>query len=65
MCLLSSVKNIPRVHDISKGYIKANLEKIRAIFEMKSPKSIKDVQHLTSRVATLNKFICLYKFANC
>ena len=37
--------------------IKANPEKVRAILEMSSPKTVKGVQSLTGRVATLNKFV--------
>ena len=37
--------------------IEANPEKIRAIQEMTAPKSIKEVQRLTGRIAALNRFI--------
>ena len=37
--------------------IKANLEKIKVILNMKPPQSIKEVQSLTGRVAALNKFV--------
>ena len=37
--------------------IEANPEKVRAILEMASPKTVKEVQKLTGRIATLNKFI--------
>ena len=37
--------------------IEANLEKIKVILNMKPPQSIKEVQSLTGRVATLNKFV--------
>ena len=37
--------------------IEANLEKIQALLEIKSPVKIKDVQCLTGRIATLNRFI--------
>ena len=42
---------------VSHRGIKANLEKIKAILDMKSPQSIKEVQSLTGRVATLNRFV--------
>ena len=42
---------------VSEHEIKANLEKIRAIQEMTAPKSIKEVQHLTGRVAALSHFV--------
>ena len=37
--------------------IKENSEKIKAIIDMKSPQSIKEVQSLTGRVAALNRFV--------
>lgn len=37
--------------------IKANLEKIKIIMEIRSPSSTKDVQQLARKVATLNRFI--------
>ena len=37
--------------------IKENSEKIKAILDMKSPQSIKEVQSLTGRVAALNRFV--------
>jgi hypothetical protein len=40
----------------SKG-IEANPEKIRAILEMQSPKTTKQLQQLTGRLAALNRFI--------
>ena len=42
---------------VSHRGIKANLEKIKAILDMKSPQSIKEVQSLTGQVATLNRFV--------
>ena len=42
---------------MSQRGIEANLKKVRAILEMSSPKMVKEVQSLTRRVATLNKFI--------
>ena len=42
---------------VSQKGIKANPEKVRAILEMSSPKTIKEVQSLTGRVAALNRFI--------
>jgi hypothetical protein len=35
----------------------ANPDKIKALIEMQDPVSVKDVQKLTGRVATLNRFI--------
>ncbi|GKV32500.1 hypothetical protein SLEP1_g41100 [Rubroshorea leprosula] len=42
---------------ISWRGIEVNLEKIRAITEMEPPKSVKDIQRLTRRVAALHRFI--------
>ena len=42
---------------VSQRGIKANPEKVRAILEMASPKTVKEVQKVTGRIATLNKFI--------
>ena len=42
---------------VSQRGIEANLEKVKAILEMSSPKTVKEVQSLTRRVATLNKFV--------
>ena len=36
--------------------IEANHEKIKGLLEIKTPRTIKDVQRLTGRVATLNRF---------
>ena len=42
---------------VSHRRIEANPNKIREILEMEPPKNIKDVQSLTGRVATLNRFV--------
>ena len=42
---------------ISQRGIEANPDKIQAILNMEPPKNIKEVQSLTGRVATLNKFV--------
>ena len=42
---------------VSHRGIKENSEKIKAILDMKSPQSIKEVQSLTGRVAALNRFV--------
>ncbi|CAL2266705.1 unnamed protein product [Prunus armeniaca] len=42
---------------ISQRGIEANPEKIRAILNMTIPKTVKDIQSLIGRVATLTKFI--------
>ena len=42
---------------VSQRGIEANLEKVKAILEMSSPKTVKEVMKLTGRIATLNKFV--------
>ena len=42
---------------VSQRGIEANPEKIKVIIEVKSPKTVKEVQSLTRKVATLNKFV--------
>ena len=42
---------------VSQRGIEANPEKVRAILKMFSPKTTKEVQFLTGRVAALNRFV--------
>ena len=42
---------------VSQKGIEANPEKVQAIINMVSPRTVKEVQKLTGRIATLNKFI--------
>ena len=42
---------------VSHRGIKANPDKTQAILDMKPPRSIKEVQSLIGRVATLNRFV--------
>jgi hypothetical protein len=42
---------------VSTKGIEANPDKIKALIEMQDPVSMKDVQKLTGRVATLNRFV--------
>ena len=42
---------------VSQREIKANLNKIQAILNMEPPKNVKEVQSLTGRIATLNRFV--------
>ena len=42
---------------VSQRDIEANPEKIKALIEMQSPRTVKEVQRLTGRVAALNRFI--------
>ena len=48
---------------VSQRGIEANLEKVQAIINMVSPRTVKEVQKLTSRIAALNKFVsrAIYK----
>ena len=47
---------------VSQRGTEANPEKVRVILEMTSPKTVKEVQKLTGRIAALNKFV--YKAMN-
>ena len=42
---------------VSQRGIEVNLEKIRAIVELKPPKTVKEVQSLNGKIAALNRFI--------
>ena len=42
---------------VSHRGIEANPEKIRAVIDMKSPRTVKEVQSLTGKLAALNRFI--------
>ena len=42
---------------VSQWGIKVNLDKIKAIMEIKSPETVKEVQSLIGKVATLNRFV--------
>ena len=42
---------------VSQRGIEANPEKVRAILDMASPKTIKEVQKLTKKIAALNSFV--------
>ncbi|KAL0433310.1 UNVERIFIED_CONTAM: hypothetical protein Slati_2665300 [Sesamum latifolium] len=42
---------------ISQRGIEVNVENIKAILKMQPPRSIREVQRLTGRLATLNRFI--------
>ena len=42
---------------VSQRGIEANLEKVKAILDMTSPKSVKEVQRLMGRIAALNRFV--------
>ncbi|GKV21529.1 hypothetical protein SLEP1_g31504 [Rubroshorea leprosula] len=42
---------------VSKKGIEVNLEKVQAVQQMEPPKTVKDVQRLTGRIAALHRFI--------
>ena len=42
---------------LSQRGIEANPEKVRVILEMTSPRTVKEVQKLTGRIAAFNRFI--------
>ena len=42
---------------VSQRRIEENPEKVQAILDMTSPKTVKEVQKLTGRIATLNRFV--------
>ena len=42
---------------VSQWGIEANLEKVKAILDMTSPRSVKKVQRLTGRIVALNRFV--------
>lgn len=42
---------------VSERGIKANPEKIQAIINKKSPKTLNEVQRLAKRIVALNKFV--------
>lgn len=44
-------------HMVSQREIEANLTKIKVVLDMSAPRSIKEVQRLTRRLAALNRFI--------
>ena len=42
---------------VSQRGIEANMEKVQAIIDMVSPRTVKEVQKLTDRIAALNRFV--------
>ena len=42
---------------VSQRGIEANPEKVKAILDMMSPRSVKEVQRLTGRIVALNRFV--------
>ena len=49
-------RKILGIHGVLKG-IETNLDKVKAIIKVKSPKTVKEVHSLIGKVAALNKFI--------
>ncbi|KAL2232755.1 UNVERIFIED_CONTAM: Retrovirus-related Pol polyprotein from transposon [Sesamum indicum] len=49
---------------VSERGIEANPEKIKAIMQLESPNSVKEVQQLTGKVASLNRFIARFADRN-
>ena len=56
MCLWCGLGEVLGIHGVSKGD-RSNPKKVQAILNMASPKAVKEVQKLTGRIATLNKFV--------
>ena len=46
---------------VSQHSIEANLDKIKEIMEIKSPKTVKEVQNLKGKIAALNKCLSFFK----
>ena len=42
---------------VSQREVEVNPEKVQAILNKKSPKTVKEVQKLTGRIAALNRFV--------
>ena len=56
VCLWCGLGEVLGIHGVSKGD-RSNPKKVQAILNMASPKAVKEVQKLTGRIATLNKFV--------
>ena len=56
-CIFGVVSGKLLAFMVSQRGIEANPEKVQAIFDMASPMTVKEVQKLTGRITTLNKFI--------
>ena len=56
MRLWSSLGEVLRFMVSQRG-IKVNSEKVRAILDIALPKTVKEVQKLTRRIAALNRFV--------
>jgi hypothetical protein len=63
MCIFGITKEKVLGYLVSTKGIEANPEKIRALTQMQPPQSRKDIQKLTSWIASLNQFIS--KLAEC
>ena len=56
MCFWGSLRQVLRFHGFPKGD-KGKSEKVQAIINMVSPRTVKEVQKLTGRIAALNRFV--------
>jgi hypothetical protein len=56
-CIFGVPSGILLENIISRGGIRPNPEKVKAILRMKPPKSVKDIQKLTGCMAALSRFI--------
>ena len=56
MCFWCSFREILGIHGVSEG-IEANPEKVQAIINMASPRTVKEVLKLTRRISALNRFV--------
>ncbi|XP_074373753.1 uncharacterized protein LOC141714114 [Apium graveolens] len=51
------IEHLMEIFNILKRGIEANPAKIKALLDMKSPTSVKQVQSLTGKIAALNRFV--------
>ena len=56
MCLQGESPQIPGLYDYKEG-VKANLYKCRAIIDISSPSTVKEVQSLARKVSALSRFM--------
>ena len=56
MCLWGSFGKIFGIHGIPEGD-RSKPEKVQAIINMASPKTVKEVQKLIGRIAVINRFV--------
>jgi hypothetical protein len=56
-CIFGAPSGILLGNIVSRDGIRPNLEKVKAVMKMKTPKCVKDIQKLTGCMATLSRFI--------